>query len=180
MNEHVWLAIYGAVCYFGIIVGSVLSFIAPEEISSWKKTYELMVKIIFLATATITIHFTVENILMKILFYLILILFLSLRIKFFLSILIYLLPILLMINLRIEKLRIVKDTNSILLFLNLIFFGLLESYFLIPNVFDKNRKYLKREEMRLIIKKTAKIYLLINLLWLILLFVSGLIASSSL
>ncbi|MGB9749153.1 MAG: hypothetical protein ACP5OZ_01000 [Candidatus Woesearchaeota archaeon] len=171
MDQYLELIIFGAVCNSGIMVGSFLSLIAPEEVSYWKKTYEFLAKIIFLAITTITIHFLIKSLAIKILFYAALVIFLNLRIKTFLRILFCLLPLFLMLNLTIGKLSIAKYANSPLIFLNLLFFGLLESYFLIPKVFDKNKKYLKKNEMHLILKKTAKQYFLINLFWLILLLI---------
>jgi hypothetical protein len=164
MQDFFQTIIFGIVCYLGIIVGSILSFIAPEEIFFWKKTYEFLARIIFLIIATITIHFLIQGIIIKVLVYALLIFLLTLRTKTFLKILIYILPILLLITLIFGNLYIVRDINIILIFLNLMFFGLLESYFLIPNVFQKNIKYLKKKEMLSIIKKTGKYYIFMNLL----------------
>ncbi|MEM2121321.1 MAG: hypothetical protein QXU20_01520 [Candidatus Woesearchaeota archaeon] len=158
----------GLVCYLGIIVGSVLSFIAPEEISDWRKTYEILAKIIFLTLSIITLNFLIKNTIIRILIYAVLVLILNLEIKLILRVIMFASPIILTLNMAIDKLEVVKEINIILIFLNLIFFGLLESYFLIPKVFDKRRKYLKKSEILLITKKTIVFYALINLVGLVL------------
>ena len=151
--------IYEILCLFGIVVGTILCIIAPEEVKQANRITRTVERILIVLITVLLANVYVKSLTLRIIVYAVLILVIVLETRLLNKILLLIVPIVLAFLINKNSVH-----NIILVFILLLVVGIAESYITLKKVFDKRKKTLSIKHTKLILKNSLIEYTIMLLL----------------